>query len=88
MFIHRYSVYLFICYFIFIYSRLLFIHFHSCFLFFMCLIALPTYATNDFVLPPSGTAGSMADYTYSSPYTQYSSAYPTYGYGTGGLLSK
>ncbi|XP_037772805.1 paired box protein Pax-5-like isoform X3 [Penaeus monodon] len=34
-----------------------------------------------------GTAGSMADYTYSSPYTQYSSAYPTYGYGTGGLLN-
>ncbi|XP_042882798.1 paired box protein Pax-8-like isoform X5 [Penaeus japonicus] len=47
----------------------------------------PTYTT----LPPithySGTAGSMADYTYSSPYTQYSSAYPTYGYGTGGLLN-
>ncbi|XP_066974063.1 paired box protein Pax-5-like isoform X7 [Macrobrachium rosenbergii] len=36
-----------------------------------------------------GTAsvGSMVDYTYSSPYTQYSSTYPTYGYGTGGLLN-
>ncbi|XP_066974060.1 paired box protein Pax-2-B-like isoform X4 [Macrobrachium rosenbergii] len=49
----------------------------------------PTYTT----LPPithyTGTAsvGSMVDYTYSSPYTQYSSTYPTYGYGTGGLLN-
>ncbi|XP_071529050.1 uncharacterized protein [Panulirus ornatus] len=45
-------------------------------------------------LPPithySGTASiaSMTDYTYSSPYTQYPSTYPAYGYGTGGLLSK
>ncbi|XP_042206885.1 paired box protein Pax-2-B-like isoform X5 [Homarus americanus] len=49
----------------------------------------PTYTT----LPPithySGTAsiGSMTDYTYTSPYTQYSSTYPAYGYGTGGLLN-
>ncbi|XP_050732040.1 paired box protein Pax-5-like isoform X13 [Eriocheir sinensis] len=38
-----------------------------------------------------GTASigaSMTDYTYSSPYTQYTSTYPAYGYGTGGLLSK
>ncbi|XP_071529073.1 uncharacterized protein [Panulirus ornatus] len=48
-----------------------------------------TYTT----LPPithySGTAsiGSMTDYTYSSPYTQYPSTYPAYGYGTGGLLN-
>ncbi|XP_071528832.1 uncharacterized protein [Panulirus ornatus] len=37
-----------------------------------------------------GTASiaSMTDYTYSSPYTQYPSTYPAYGYGTGGLLSK
>ncbi|XP_071528820.1 uncharacterized protein [Panulirus ornatus] len=46
-------------------------------------------------LPPithySGTASiaSMTDcYTYTSPYTQYPSTYPAYGYGTGGLLSK
>ncbi|XP_071529037.1 uncharacterized protein [Panulirus ornatus] len=44
-------------------------------------------------LPPithySGAAGitSMADYTYSLPYTQYPSTYPAYGYGTGGLLN-
>ncbi|XP_069173304.1 paired box protein Pax-5-like isoform X3 [Procambarus clarkii] len=44
-------------------------------------------------LPPithySGTAsiGAMTDYTYTSPYTQYSSTYPAYGYGTGGLLN-
>ncbi|XP_071529082.1 paired box protein Pax-2-A-like isoform X11 [Panulirus ornatus] len=41
-------------------------------------------------LPTSlGTAsiGSMTDYTYSSPYTQYPSTYPAYGYGTGGLLN-
>nr|XP_045600972.1 paired box protein Pax-5-like [Procambarus clarkii] len=50
----------------------------------------PTYTA----LPPithySGTAsiGAMTDYTYTSPYTQYSSTYPAYGYGTGGLLSK
>ncbi|XP_071528825.1 uncharacterized protein [Panulirus ornatus] len=50
----------------------------------------PIYTT----LPPithySGTASiaSMTDYTYSSPYTQYPSTYPAYGYGTGGLLSK
>ncbi|XP_069957390.1 paired box protein Pax-8-like isoform X10 [Cherax quadricarinatus] len=49
----------------------------------------PTYTT----LPPithySGTAsiGAMTDYTYTSPYTQYSSTYPAYGYGTGGLLN-
>ncbi|XP_071529030.1 uncharacterized protein [Panulirus ornatus] len=50
----------------------------------------PTYTT----LPPithySGTASisSMTDcYTYSSPYTQYPSTYPAYGYGTGGLLN-
>nr|XP_045600642.1 putative uncharacterized protein DDB_G0283051 [Procambarus clarkii] len=29
----------------------------------------------------------MTDYTYTSPYTQYSSTYPAYGYGTGGLLN-
>ncbi|XP_071529063.1 paired box protein Pax-5-like isoform X7 [Panulirus ornatus] len=36
-----------------------------------------------------GTASiaSMTDYTYSSPYTQYPSTYPAYGYGTGGLLN-
>ncbi|XP_071529069.1 uncharacterized protein [Panulirus ornatus] len=41
-------------------------------------------------LPTShGTASiaSMTDYTYSSPYTQYPSTYPAYGYGTGGLLN-
>ncbi|XP_071529020.1 uncharacterized protein [Panulirus ornatus] len=49
----------------------------------------PTYTT----LPPithySGTASiaSMTDcYTYTSPYAQYPSTYPAYGYGTGGLL--
>ncbi|KAB7507212.1 hypothetical protein Anas_00561 [Armadillidium nasatum] len=31
---------------------------------------------------------AMADYTYSSPYTQYTASYPAYGYGTGSLLSK
>ncbi|XP_076041427.1 uncharacterized protein LOC143025523 isoform X3 [Oratosquilla oratoria] len=35
----------------------------------------------------SASLGSMADYTYSPHYTQYPSAYPTYGYGTGGLLN-
>ncbi|XP_071528823.1 uncharacterized protein [Panulirus ornatus] len=51
----------------------------------------PAYTT----LPPIthylGTAStaSMTDcYTYTSPYTQYQSTYPAYGYGTGGLLSK
>ncbi|XP_071529027.1 uncharacterized protein [Panulirus ornatus] len=46
------------------------------------------------ILPPithySGTASiaSMTDcYTYTSPYTQYPSTYPAYGYGTGGLLN-
>ncbi|XP_064090514.1 paired box protein Pax-5-like isoform X8 [Macrobrachium nipponense] len=49
--------------------------------------------TNHVYSPPLATSlgtasvGSMVDYTYSSPYTQYSSTYPTYGYGTGGLLN-
>nr|XP_027216759.1 paired box protein Pax-5-like isoform X8 [Penaeus vannamei] len=54
-------------------------------------MAMTQSNTNQVYSPPLatslGTAGSMADYTYSSPYTQYSSAYPTYGYGTGGLLN-
>lgn len=34
------------------------------------------------------TGVAMTDYTYSSPYTQYTATYPPYGYGTGSLLSK
>ncbi|XP_071528855.1 paired box protein Pax-2-A-like [Panulirus ornatus] len=50
----------------------------------------PTYTTLSPITHYSGTASiaSMTDYTYSSPYTQYPSTYPAYGYGTGGLLSK
>ncbi|KAJ9576570.1 hypothetical protein L9F63_025534, partial [Diploptera punctata] len=29
----------------------------------------------------------VSDYSYSSPYTQYSTSYGTYGYGAGGLLN-
>ncbi|XP_071529064.1 uncharacterized protein [Panulirus ornatus] len=49
----------------------------------------PTYTTLSPITHYSGTASiaSMTDYTYSSPYTQYPSTYPAYGYGTGGLLN-
>jgi hypothetical protein len=30
----------------------------------------------------------VSDYSYSSPYSQYTTSYGTYGYGAGGLLSK
>ena len=30
----------------------------------------------------------VSDYSYSSPYSQYTTTYGTYGYGAGGLLSK
>nr|CAD7396610.1 unnamed protein product [Timema poppensis] len=36
----------------------------------------------------SGAVGvPVNDYSYSSPYTQYTTSYGTYGYGTGGLLN-
>ncbi|XP_071529058.1 uncharacterized protein [Panulirus ornatus] len=49
----------------------------------------PTYTAFPPITHYSGTASiaSMTDYTYSSPYTQYPSTYPAYGYGTGGLLN-
>ncbi|XP_076041426.1 uncharacterized protein LOC143025523 isoform X2 [Oratosquilla oratoria] len=53
----------------------------------------PAMADTAYTLPSithytgSASLGSMADYTYSPHYTQYPSAYPTYGYGTGGLLN-
>nr|XP_053627044.1 paired box protein Pax-5-like isoform X10 [Cherax quadricarinatus] len=49
--------------------------------------------SNHIYSPPLATSlgtasiGAMTDYTYTSPYTQYSSTYPAYGYGTGGLLN-
>ncbi|XP_071528835.1 LOW QUALITY PROTEIN: uncharacterized protein [Panulirus ornatus] len=51
----------------------------------------PIYTAFPPITQYSGTASiaSMTDcYTYTSPYTQYPSTYPAYGYGTGGLLSK
>ncbi|XP_076041429.1 uncharacterized protein LOC143025523 isoform X5 [Oratosquilla oratoria] len=56
-------------------------------------MAMTNSNTNHVYTPPLSTSlgsaslGSMADYTYSPHYTQYPSAYPTYGYGTGGLLN-
>ncbi|GLG99415.1 Uncharacterized protein GBIM_05880 [Gryllus bimaculatus] len=35
----------------------------------------------------SGSVVPVSDYSYSSPYSQYTSSYGTYGYGAGGLLS-
>ena len=48
---------------------------------------LNTYIAVFFFLG-SASVGTMADYSTYSSYTQYSTSYPTYGYGTGGLLSK
>ncbi|XP_045110174.1 paired box protein Pax-5-like isoform X5 [Portunus trituberculatus] len=50
----------------------------------------PAYTSLPSITHYSGTASigaSMTDYTYSSPYTQYTTTYPAYGYGTGGLLN-
>ncbi|XP_071529054.1 LOW QUALITY PROTEIN: uncharacterized protein [Panulirus ornatus] len=49
----------------------------------------PAYTALPSITHYTGTASiaSMTDYTYSSPYTQYPSTYPAYGYGTGGLLN-
>jgi hypothetical protein len=46
-----------------------------------------------FLLPVGGSAVGggvvpVSDYSYSSPYSQYTTSYGTYGYGAGGLLSK
>jgi hypothetical protein len=46
-----------------------------------------------FLFPVGGSAVGggvvpVSDYSYSSPYSQYTTSYGTYGYGAGGLLSK